>query len=204
GGLGPTEDDLTKEIVSKVLGLKLVLDQKALDDINMFFVKSGRIPTENNIKQAYMPEGCKILYNKNGTAPGAIIKKNDKIAIILPGPPKEMIPMFDEYVAQFLSQKSNATIHSQTLRVFGIGESQLESKIPEFLSNKNPSVALYAKTGEVYIRITAKAQNKQQAVLMCTDVAKLLKEVLGEYIYSFDDNQMETIVIKELINKNAV
>lgn len=129
GGLGPTQDDITKETVSEVLGKKLVLHEESLERIKTFFNRINRKMTDNNVKQAYLPEGCIVVENNNGTAPGCIVENNGKIVVMLPGPPPEMIPMLDDTVIPYLREKSEYRIVSKYLRVFGIGESQLEELI---------------------------------------------------------------------------
>ena len=129
GGLGPTQDDITKETVSAVLGRRLVPDQASLDDIEDFFRKRGRKMTKNNLKQACLPEGCTIVRNSAGTAPGCIIEDSGKTIVLLPGPPSEMKPMFEETVMPYLAAKSDCRLESVYLRIFGIGESAVEDEI---------------------------------------------------------------------------
>ena len=202
GGLGPTEDDLTKETGAKYFDKELVLDEKALDDIKEFFEKTGRKMTENNVKQAYVPEGSTVLYNENGTAPGIIIEKNGKILIMLPGPPKETIPIFENQVKPFLKSKQEYTLVSRVLRVAGVGESKMETLVKDIIENsENPTVAPYAKDNEAILRITAKAHNEQEAMELIKPVADEIYNRLGDAIYGEGDTNLESVVAELLINK---
>ncbi|MDD3439273.1 MAG: molybdopterin-binding protein, partial [Clostridiaceae bacterium] len=126
GGLGPTADDITKEGAAQAMGLKLLPDEESIERIKKMFSSTGRIMTENNIKQGYIPEGAVVLENNNGTAPGVLIEKEGKIVIMLPGPPKELYPMFESKVLPYLKSKTDSTIRSKVLRVIGVGESAVE------------------------------------------------------------------------------
>jgi len=158
GGLGPTDDDLTKEVVTKAMKKKLVEDEKAREMIQTYFDNRGMVITKNNWKQALVPEGAIVMYNNNGTAPGLIVESGEKCAILLPGPPKEMKPMFEEYVTDYLKKKNPEVIVSTTVKLCGIGESKVADMIQDMLDcQDNPTIAPYAKTGEVHLRVTAKA-----------------------------------------------
>ena len=142
GGLGPTGDDLTKEIGAEYFGRKLILDEKALDRIKKFFDKMKRPMTDNNVKQAMVPVNSTVMYNENGTAPGIIIEDNNKILIMMPGPPKEMKPMFSKQVKPYLALKQNHTLVSRTLRIAGVGESAMESMVRDMIDRQsNPTIA---------------------------------------------------------------
>ncbi|MBR3004600.1 MAG: CinA family nicotinamide mononucleotide deamidase-related protein, partial [Lachnospiraceae bacterium] len=188
GGLGPTNDDLTKEIITEALGLKLVEDKETVDRLYYFFNKisrPGHSMTPNNLKQAMVPEGCTVLTNKNGTAPGILIEKDGKTVIMLPGPPRELVPLFEEYCIPYFLKKSDETIYSVMVKLVGIGESEAAARIDDILNNStNPTVAPYAKTAEVHLRITAKAHDEEQAKAMIEPVFERIKDVLGPYIYS--------------------
>ena len=161
GGLGPTEDDMTKEVCAKVMGFELAEDPHTRERIAGYFKISGRKNiTENNWKQAVVPVGAKVLDNSNGTAPGLILEKDGKTAILLPGPPNELKPLFEEQVAPYLRSLQPETIYSQMVKVCGIGESRAETMILDLIdSQTNPTIATYAKTGEVHLRVTAKAES---------------------------------------------
>lgn len=199
GGLGPTVDDLTKEGVSKALGIRLLPDEASIRKIEGLFKAMGRPMTENNIKQGYIPEGAEILENDNGTAPGVLIEKDGKIIIMLPGPPKELYPMFEAKVLPYLKKKVNSTIRSRMLRVIGVGESAAEDLLKEiFKSQTNPTIAPYAKEGEVHLRITAKAETAEEADGLIDQMELTVREILGENIYGYDEETLEAVVLKLL------
>lgn len=201
GGLGPTQDDLTKEVTSEVMGRKLVEDEHAKTAIEKYFASKGIKPADNNWKQAMVPEGATVLYNDNGTAPGVIIKDNGKVAIMLPGPPNELKPMFLEQVVPYLKVMLPGTIYSKTVKIVGIGESSVEKMIEDMIEAQgNPTLATYAKTGEVQIRVTASAGDEQAARKLVKPVVKQLKERLGDNIYSTDENTtLEKAVVDILV-----
>jgi nicotinamide-nucleotide amidase len=201
GGLGPTMDDLTKETVAEFFGLKLVEDIDTKIKIEAYFKKSMRKMTQNNYKQALFPEGSKILPNDNGTAPGCIFEKNGKKVVILPGPPSELIPMFNNYVYPFLKSLSNDIIVSRVIKIFGIGESQVEAMVSDILLSKNPTVAPLIGNGFVTLRITAKSDDVQKAKKMIDDIEASLRKIFGEYIFGVDDDTMESIVLNLLKDK---
>ncbi|MEG1758503.1 MAG: molybdopterin-binding protein, partial [Oscillospiraceae bacterium] len=153
GGLGPTEDDFTKETVAGALGLKLVMHEPTMAKIKEFFESRSLEMTNNNIKQALVIEDSTVLDNENGTAPGLFIKKGNQAIALLPGPPKELEPLFEKKLKQYLAAMTGKAVASASLHVFGIGESELETKVKDLLYRENPSAALYAKTGEVNINI---------------------------------------------------
>lgn len=204
GGLGPTDDDLTKEVVAKTMKKKLVEDSKAREMIQTFFDNRGIEITDNNWKQALVPEGAIVMYNNNGTAPGLIVESGEKCAILLPGPPKEMKPMFEEYVLNYLKAKNPEVIVSTTVKLCGIGESKVEDMIHDLLEKQsNPTIAPYVKTGEVHLRVTAKAADVKSANKLIKPVVKQLKTKLGEYIYTTDEEiTLEKAVVDLLAANN--
>ncbi len=207
GGLGPTDDDLTKEVVAKAMKKKLVEDEKAREMIQTYFDNRGMEITENNWKQAMVPEGAIVMYNNNGTAPGLIVESGEKCAILLPGPPNEMKPMFEEYVMDYLKKKNPEVIVSTTVKLCGIGESKVADMIQDMLDNQsNPTIAPYAKTGEVHLRVTAKAADEKSANKLIKPVVKQLKTRLAEYIYTTDEKTtLENAVVDLLVaNKLTV
>lgn len=201
GGLGPTEDDLTKETAAKYFGESLVLDEKALAQIQVFFDRIGRTMTENNKKQAFVPEhNSVVMYNANGTAPGIIIEKDGKIIIMLPGPPKEVVPMFENQAKPYLAKKQEYTFISRILRVASVGESAMEEMVKDLIdAQTNPTIAPYAKEGEALLRITAKAKDEEEANRLIDPVAAALKERLGKSVYAEGETNMETEVAKLLL-----
>jgi len=165
GGLGPTKDDLTKEIAFEYFGKQSVVDKASLKIIEKYFEDSGRTMGESNKKQAYFPVDAVILPNNNGTAPGCIIEENKKIIALLPGPPWEMKPMFEEAVVPYLQKFAQGVLVSKVLRVIGVGESTAAEMIEDILDNQtNPTVAPYAKAGEMTFRITAKANTQEEGI----------------------------------------
>ena len=202
GGLGPTEDDLTKETVAEALEIPLVKDKRAMDEIREFFAKRGFEMPAINEKQAFVPEGSIVMYNENGTAPGVIVEKDGKAAILLPGPGVELMPMFETYVKPYLLDKSEWVIVSKTVKMCGIGESAVDEKIRDLTENSsNPTVAPYAKIGEVHIRITAKAPTEKEASKMIKPVVRELKNRFGSYIYTTDtDVTLEKACVDLLIS----
>ena len=203
GGLGPTTDDLTKETVSKAFGLPLVDDPGSRAMLEERMGKFGRKITENNYKQALIPEGQRALYNHNGTAPGILIEKDGKIAILLPGPPRELIPMFEEYCVPFIQGRTGITIRSKMVKLIGIGESEAAYRIQDLIENSvNPTVAPYAKTTQVHLRITARAENEEACMQMIEPVYRKIEQELGEYIYTTEEAyDIEDIVVQELKEK---
>ncbi len=199
GGLGPTADDITKEIVAEVFEDLLVMDIDELVKLEQFFKSRGVEMTENNKKQALVPKLGRKIVNGEGTAPGAFFRRNNKYAFLLPGPPREMQPMFLEQVVPMLEAMQDAAIRSVTLRCFGIGESALEDKIASLLDGENPTAALYAKTGEVHVRITARADTAEQAEVMCDEYAVMFYKALGDLIYATGEDDMATATVNALI-----
>lgn len=191
GGLGPTEDDLTKETTAEVFGRGMYLDEHSRELIAQYFEKLGRdksVITENNWKQAMMPEGAIVIDNENGTAPGVILEAEGKIAIMLPGPPNELIPMWKKSIAPYLKTKQPEIIESVTLKICGMGESRVETELLDLIDGQtNPTIATYAKTGEVHVRITAKAENSENAKELMQPVVWEIKSRLGKYIYTTDE-----------------
>ena len=156
GGLGPTKDDLTKEVAGAFFKKEMILDQDALDNIQTYFTKMGRPLPDNNKKQAYFPKGSLIIPNPNGTAPGCIIEENNKVLIMLPGPPGEMKPMFQDSITPYLAKYSNGILVSTIIRMFGIGESTMEKEIEDLIQNQsNPTLAPYSHKGGLTLRMTA-------------------------------------------------
>lgn len=204
GGLGPTQDDLTKETIAGVMGKRLVLHEDIYREIAAFFERQNRKMMENNAKQAYLPEDSIVIPNNNGTAPGCIIEKDNKTVIMFPGPPKEMIPMFEETVFPYLEKKTGQIIGSRLLKVFGIGESEMETRIMDLInSQSNPTIAPYVGDGEVVIRVTARARDKEEANKMIQPVIEMIKERLGDHIYAFDGEPMEEVAVALLKEKGV-
>lgn len=203
GGLGPTEDDLTKETVAEALGKKLIRDKWAEQEIAEYFALRGRVPTDNNWKQADVIEGCEILYNKNGTAPGIFVSEGERTVILLPGPPLELKSMFTDSVMPKLQQKCGQVFYSQTVKIVGPGESSVETQILDMLNTQeNPTIAPYAKTGEVHLRVTARAKDEKEAREKTAPVVEELYRRFGNAVYTTDaDETLEMALTKLLIKK---
>ncbi|WP_368220723.1 competence/damage-inducible protein A [Anaerotruncus rubiinfantis] len=199
GGLGPTYDDLSKETIAAYFGLPLELHQPSVEALERFFKKFGRKMTENNLKQAMMPKGCIVLENPNGTAPGAIIEGKGKIAIMMPGPPREMAPMFQNQVMPYLAKRSDHVLRSHCVYFFGIGESTLEAQLREEMQTmENPTLAPYAKDGEVMLRVTAAGKSAAEAEELMAPVLQMLRDRYPQYIYGVDVDNLQTAAVQAL------
>lgn len=203
GGLGPTYDDLTKETVAEKLGLSMHTDAAALENIEKFFATRGKgmcSMTKNNLKQAEVPDGATVLLNENGTAPGILIQQNGKVVIMLPGPPRELCPLMDGAVSDFLRKNTDCVIVSHNLHIIGMGESAVEETLKELMTSlENPTVAPYAGDGEMRIRITAKAKDSESGETLCAEVTeKIKKSPVGKFIYGIDVGSTESAVVAAL------
>ncbi|MDO5590995.1 MAG: competence/damage-inducible protein A [Lachnospiraceae bacterium] len=205
GGLGPTADDLTKEVTAKVFGKALYEDPHTKSRIQDYFthIQSKNI-TSNNWKQAMVPEGAIVVDNDNGTAPGLILEENGKIAILLPGPPNELKPMFEAKIAPYLNRLQPEGIYSKMVKVCSVGESRAETQIKDLLDNQsNPTIAPYAKTGEVHLRVTARAKNEEEADALIQPVIDELFVRFGDNIYTTkEDVTLEDAVVELLKEKH--
>ncbi len=199
GGLGPTYDDLTKETVASTMGRELELDNASLEKIKTYFARTGRVMTDNNIKQAMIPHGARVLPNDYGTAPAFAVEDTEKgkTVIMLPGPPSELVPIFNEQVVPFLKEQSDSVLLSTNIHFFGIGESALEQKIKAILTDsKNPTVAPYCKSGEVRLRVTAMADSEDEAHRLCSQMAERIKQSeVGKFIYGVDVDSLENALV---------
>lgn len=207
GGLGPTYDDLTKETAADLLGKRLVMDERALFEIKDYFARTGRKMAESNVKQALVPDGSTVLYNQWGTAPGMIIESDvgelfGKRAILLPGPPREMRNMFDFYVVEYLAERTGSRIVSRNLHLIGIGESAAEELLrPLIDESTNPTLAPYAKDGELRFRVTASADSVEKAEQMCDAlVARVLDSEVGKFVYGIDVGSVENAAVRSLLD----
>lgn len=205
GGLGPTKDDLTKEITAEVMGLPLVEDAHSRELLDAYLKQyekndAQRRITSNNYKQAMVPQGALVLDNHNGTAPGLIIEKNGKTAILLPGPPNELKPMFEEEVFPYLRKKQPEIIYSQMVKICSIGESQVAEEIQDLIEQQsNPTIAPYAKTGEVHLRVTAKAESEKECKKLIKPVVRELKSRFGKNIFATEEKKtLEEAVVDML------
>ena len=205
GGLGPTEDDLTKETAAESFGLKLVEDDDVKNHIMEILTKRGYEITENNFKQALVPEGSIILDNENGTAPGLIIEENGKCCIMLPGPPNEFIPMVEnQVVPYFLKKEGTEALYSKVVKLVGIGESKVAAEIADLVNMENPTVATYAKTGEVHVRVTAHAGTEEEAKGLVKPIVRQLKGMYPEYVYSTSADETLEEAVVALLSRNGM
>ena len=203
GGLGPTEDDLTKETCAEAMGYGLVEDAHTRARIEEYFKNSifKEIP-DNNWKQAMVPEGAIVLDNNNGTAPGLILEKDGKRAVLLPGPPNEMIPLFQGQVEPYLQKLRPELIVSRMVKICGKGESQVEDELLDLIDKQtNPTIATYAKTGEVHVRVTASAPNEETAERLIKPVVKEIKRRFGMAVYSIREEETLEMAVVRLLKK---
>lgn len=202
GGLGPTYDDITKEIIAEELGIPLVLNNEILQRLKEYFAKSGRTMTDNNIKQAYVPKDSHIFRNMFGTADGIVITHDEKMIIMLPGPPREMIPMLDNQVVPYLSLKTDHVLVSSNVNIFGMGESSVENALADIMkTSTNPTIAPYVNNGEVRLRITANAENEADARKLIAPVIEKIKTILGDVVYGIDAGSLESVLVEKLKEK---
>ncbi|HEX6922573.1 MAG TPA: competence/damage-inducible protein A [Bacillales bacterium] len=201
GGLGPTKDDLTKETIAKSLGRELVYDENAMEAIEDYFRKTKRVMTENNKKQALVIEGSKVLTNDHGMAPGMALEAGGKTYMLFPGPPRELKPMFLNYGTTYLQKGFDTREHivSRVLRFFGIGESQLETKILDLIdAQTNPTIAPLAGFGEVTLRLTSKSSTSEEAYRLIDSLETTILSRVGDYFYGYGDTTLENEVFKRL------
>ena len=202
GGLGPTKDDLTKEVCADLFQKKLVLHDESLRRMKAYFDVKGVVMPKTNEKQAWMPEGAVIFENTNGTAPGCAMEQEGKRLLMLPGPPREMKAMFECSALPYLRQFSDGVICSREIRTFGIGESSMAQTVSDLLDKDNPTVAPYAKSGEAMLRVTAKAATETEAEALLEPVVQEILQRLDGYVYGVDVPNIETAVVRELLRRN--
>lgn len=202
GGLGPTQDDMTKEIACQVMGDELVMMDDVMEELLAMFENTGRKMTENNKKQAIMPSRAVVFHNDAGTAPGFALEKDGKYIMCMPGPPREMTRMFEKSVKPFLESLSEDVIYYRMIRTFGIGESQMETELLDLINvQTDPTLATYAKEGEASVRIASKRTTLEEAKAAVDDMLEKVRERIGEYIYSCDDEELVQVVCDKLIDK---
>ncbi len=199
GGLGPTVDDLTKETVVKTAGNELEFREDCYKRLLEQF--PGLDMTENQKKQVMLPVGCTVLENDNGTAPGCVFKTGEgKTVMMFPGPPSELTPMLNNYGIPYLVSLSGNTqvIRSHNIHIYGRGEAPVAEMIHDLIDYENPTVAPYAKEGECFVRVTAKAENEVEADKMCAPIIKDIMDRVGDYVYSIDIESLEALVVTRL------
>ena len=203
GGLGPTQDDLTKEVIAQAMGDRLVVSPEALSALKDRYERSGRPMTENNLKQANMPESAQILPNDQGTAPGFWLEKKGKIIVSMPGPPREMTNMFEKEVKPRLISRQDSVIYYKILRTFGLGESKMETVLLPLIDGQtDPTIATYAKEGECSLRIASKRPTKEEAEAAVEGMTARVMDIIGEYVYSTDNEELADVVANMLLDKN--
>ena len=198
GGLGPTPDDLTKEVCCEFFGKEMFLHEPTVEKIKKYFSSKGIEMAQNNLKQAMLPKDCVIFPNDNGTAPGMAIEKDGVHILVLPGPPRELKPMFQNCAVPYLMQFSDRIIVSHNIRTFGIGESSMAERVNDLFDAQNPTVAPYAKDGEALLRVTAMAMTKEDAESLCEPVIEEIKKRLDAYVYGVDYNCIEEAAVAML------
>ncbi|ARP51023.1 MULTISPECIES: competence/damage-inducible protein A [Caproicibacterium] len=197
GGLGPTEDDLTKQTCAAAAGRKLVRDEDTCHRLASYF--RGRTCSHSQMNQAMLPEGCTIFPNDHGTAPGCGFTTDEgKVLLMLPGPPRELVPMLQTYALPYLAQWVDGVIASTNIRAFGIGEGSAAEKIDDLVQGANPTAATYALEDEMYVRVTAKAKTKEEVQALCAPLADEVRRRLGDYVYGTDVDSLEVVVVREL------
>lgn len=206
GGLGPTEDDLTKETCARVMGLPLVKDKHTEERLKEYYKerKKEDLP-ESNWKQAVIPEGAVVFDNGNGTAPGLVVEQNGKTVILVPGPPNELYPMMEKQICPYLQKKNEEVILSQMVKICGFGESKVEEMILDLIDKQtNPTLATYAKQGEVHLRVTARAATEEEAKKLLKPMVKEIKKRFGEAVYTTDEKETLTDVVVKLLKKHEL
>ncbi|MCI8609174.1 MAG: competence/damage-inducible protein A [Firmicutes bacterium] len=203
GGLGPTQDDLTKEVICQAMDDYLVVNETCLADLKAYMMKMNRTITENNYKQANMPSRAVVLPNDAGTAPGFLLEKDGKRIIAMPGPPREMTRMFEKQVKPILAAHQDSVISYRILRAFGLGESRMETELLPLINvQTDPTIATYAKEGECSLRIASKRATQQEAEAAVDDMIEKVDALIGDYIYSHDNEELVQVVGRLLLEKN--
>lgn len=204
GGLGPTQDDLTKEVVAQVFHDYLVTSEDSLTWLEDYFRRNNRVMTDNNRKQANLPSRAILFHNDAGTAPGFALEEDNRIVICLPGPPREMSRMFLQKALPYLETKTDGIIYHRSIRTFGIGESQLETTLLELIdSQTDPTLATYAKEGECSLRIASKRKTLREAEEAVAEMIEKIKPLIGEFIYSTEDEDLVEVVGRLLMEKEV-
>ena len=204
GGLGPTQDDITRDVLAEAIGTTLNRDNAIEERLQQFFAGRSVRMTDNNLRQAMVPEHGRPIDNPNGTAPGLLFEKDGKIAIALPGPPNEFLPMLENQIMPLLLEKTGGVgvIHSRVLRVCTLGESMAEDMIRDLMQDENPTVAPYAKLGEVHLRVSSLSPDAETADRLIAGKVAQIEERLGNYVYGYDDETLEAAVIRLLTERD--
>ena len=203
GGLGPTYDDLTKETVAAFFGRDMTTHEESLVRIKDYFDRTGRVMSPNNAKQAQMPVGATVFPNDYGTAPALAVSDGHRTAILLPGPPGELQPLFNEQVTPYLHRYTEGVLVSRNIHLIGIGESDVENRLKDLMVNaQNPTVAPYCQSGEVRLRVTAKADSAEMATAMCDRMVDTIRKTdVAPFIYGVDLSGIQEAVVQHLTQK---
>ena len=203
GGLGPTEDDLTKEMVAEYFGLPMRLHQESLDKIERYFASTGRKMTDNNRKQALFPEGCRIMPNRKGTAPGCIVERDGKRVAVLPGPPFELIDMYEQQLEPYLLSLSDKIIRSRFLHIVGVGESEVETRLLDLFHVGNPTLALYCNPGEVTARMTVMVNRSDDGSSLLDPMEAEIRRRMGNAVHAEGiDAAMKSEIVRRLSERH--
>lgn len=199
GGLGPTQDDMTKETVARVMDAPLYLNEECLAEVKRYFSIRNREMAPNNVQQAYIPENAVIFRNEVGTAPAFAVNKGDKWVICYPGPPRELKWIFEDSGKNFLRKFKEKQIYYQVIRTIGIGESDLETLLMPLIDNQtDPTIATYAKEGECTIRVASQRDTMEEAQVAVENMISRMNNLIGSYIYSYDDEELKAVVVHKL------
>ncbi len=201
GGLGPTGDDITRECFAEVMGCPLALDDGVKARLEEFFAHRDRPMTPNNLRQAMVPRGAQVLLNDRGTAPGLYLQDATKHAFLLPGPPRELEPLYTQWVKPVLERLQDRVLVSTRLQIYGIGESALEEELKDLMEGSDPTVASYAKDGEVMLRITASGHNKEEAKEKNAVMLENIRGRVGRYLYDVDGENLQTALVRRFEEK---
>ena len=197
GGLGPTEDDMTKETIAEFFGKKLVENKAWTEMMSSWFSKNGRVMSENNRKQAFIPEGASVLDNPNGTAPGFILSDGRRTIFVMPGPPREMQPMFSDHILPYLKKLQDSTLYYKMIRTVGIGESDLETALLDIIDvQTDPTIATYVKDFSAMVRVASKRKTLEEAQKAVEETTEQIRERIGKYIYSEDNEDLQQAVLR--------
>jgi nicotinamide-nucleotide amidase len=196
---------LTKEVVADYMDADLYCDEAVIKDLDEHFAKRGVKMPENNLKQAYLPVGCTPLYNPSGTAPGFALLKEGKCAMCFPGPPREMKWLFEHGARQYLMELVDRKMFYRIIRTIGIGESDLEMKLLPLIDNQtDPTIATYAKEGECTMRVASQRDTMEEAEDAVEEMIASINEIVGEYIYSVDNENLNEVVVRMLKEQNLI
>ena len=199
GGLGPTEDDMTKETIARFFGLKLVENAEETAKLKAWFAAQNRVMAPNNLKQAWLPEGSEVLVNPHGTAPGFYLTDGKRSIFVMPGPPREMKPMFDNEVVPRLSAHDDGFLYYKMIRTNGIGESDLETRLLDLIdAQTDPTFATYAKDFECMLRVASKRPTLKEAQDAVEESLVEVRKRVGQFIYSEDNEDLPEVVLKKL------